>query len=133
MYLQKNVSRIGLEDYSNNYKCANNIYKKNIKYFQIMDSTYDNGMDTIFQFEHAAGGGHDRIDLSSIDAVPLLGGNQAFQFVGSGNFSMFGGSVRVTTVGGNSIVMVNTDSDAIAEMVILVDGVTGLTADDFIL
>lgn len=104
-----------------------------IKYFQIMDSTYDNGMDTIFQFEHAAGGGHDRIDLSSIDAVPLLGGNQAFQFVGSGNFSMFGGSVRVTTVGGNSIVMVNTDSDAIAEMVILVDGVTGLTADDFIL
>ncbi|MEQ1520021.1 MAG: hypothetical protein ABL936_02000 [Aestuariivirga sp.] len=104
-----------------------------IKYFQIMDSTYDNGMDTIFQFEHAAGGGDDRIDLSSIDANTSLGGNQAFQFVGSGNFSMFGGSVRVTTVGGDSVIMVNNDSDAIAEMVIIVDDVTGLTADDFIL
>lgn len=104
-----------------------------IKYFQIMDSTYDNGMDTIFEFEHAAGGGNDRIDLSSIDASTSLGGNQTFQFVGSSDFSSFGGSVRVTTVGGNSIVMVNNDNDAIAEMVILVDGVTGLTADDFIL
>lgn len=104
-----------------------------IKYLNISDSTYDGGMDTIFEFEHAAGGGHDRIDLSSIDAVPTLGGNQAFQFVGSGNFAMFGGSVRVTTVGGNTLVMVNNDSDATAEMVIVVDGVTGLTADDFIL
>lgn len=98
-----------------------------------MDSTYDNGMDTIFEFEHAAGGGHDRIDLSSIDASTSLGGNQTFQFVGSSGFSSFGGSVRVTTVGGNSIVMVNNDNDAMAEMVIIVDGVTGLTADDFIL
>lgn len=104
-----------------------------IKYLQISDSTYDGGMDTIFEFEHAAGGGHDRIDLSSIDAVPSLGGNQTFQFVGSGNFTMFGGSVRVTTVGGNTLVMVNNDSDATAEMAILVEGVTGLTADDFIL
>ena len=104
-----------------------------IKYFQIMDSTYDNGMDTIFEFEHAAGGGNDRIDLSSIDANTSLGGNQMFQFVGSSGFSSFGGSVRVTTVGGNSIVMVNNDYDATAEMVILVNGVTGLTADDFIL
>jgi serralysin len=104
-----------------------------IKYFQISDSTYDGGMDTILEFEHAAGGGDDRIDLSSIDANTSLGGNQTFQFVGSAGFSMFGGSVRVTTVGGNSVVMVNNDSDAIAEMVIIVDGVTGLTADDFIL
>lgn len=104
-----------------------------IKYFQISDSTYDGGMDTILEFEHAVGGGDDRIDLSSIDANTSLGGNQTFQFVGSAGFSMFGGSVRVTTVGGNSVVMVNNDSDAIAEMVIIVDGVTGLTADDFIL
>ena len=79
------------------------------------------------------GGGDDRIDLSSIDAVPSLGGNQAFQFVGSGNFAMFGGSVKVITVGGNTVVLVNNDSDATAEMAILVEGVTGLTADDFIL
>jgi serralysin len=104
-----------------------------IKYFQTMDSTYDNGMDTIFQFEHAAGGGDDRIDLSSLDANTSLAGNQAFQFVGSAGFSLAGGEVRVSTVGDKSVVMVDNDSDNTAEMVIIVDGVTGLTADDFIL
>jgi len=104
-----------------------------VKYFRLSDSTYVDGMDTIFNFEHFAGGGNDKIDLSFLDATSLLAGNQTFQFVGSASFSLAGGEVRVTTVGDKTVVMVDNDGDSAAEMVILVDGVTGLTADDFIL
>lgn len=104
-----------------------------IKYFQISDSTYNGGMDTILEFEHATGGGDDRIDLSSLDATTSLAGNQAFQFIGSAEFSSAGGEVRVLTTGGNTLVLVDNDGDDTAEMAILVNGVTGLTADDFIL
>ena len=104
-----------------------------IKYFRISDSTYDDGMDTIFNFEHFAGGGSDKIDLSFLDATSSLVGNQAFLFVGSAGFSSANGEVMVTTVGDKSVVMVDNDGDATAEMVIIVEGVTGLTANDFIL
>lgn len=103
------------------------------KYFRISDSTYDGGMDTIFSFEHMAGGGSDKIDLSFLDATTSLAGNQAFQFIGPAEFSSAGGEVRVLTTGGNTLVLVDNDGDDTAEMAILVNGVTGLTADDFIL
>lgn len=103
------------------------------KYFRLSDSTYEDGMDTIFNFEHFAGGGTDKIDLSFIDATSSLVGNQSFLFVGSAGFSSANGEVMVTTVGDKSVVMVDNDGDAAAEMVIIVEGVTGLTANDFIL
>lgn len=103
------------------------------KYFRLSDSTYDDGMDTIFNFEHFAGGGTDKIDLSFIDATSSLVGNQTFQFVGSAGFSLAGGEVSVVSVGDKTVVMVDNDADATAEMVIIVEGVTGLTANDFIL
>lgn len=104
-----------------------------IKYFRISDSTEDGGVDKIFNFEHFAGGGSDKIDLSSLDASSSLVGNQAFQFVGGAAFSSANGEVRLIEFGGDTLVWVDNDSDATAEMVIVVDGVTGLTADDFIL
>lgn len=104
-----------------------------VKYISISDSTFDGGMDEIFNFQNIAAGGNDKIDLSAIDANPSLAGNQAFQFVGSANFSLPGGEVRITTVGGNTVIMVDNDGDATAEMVILIHDTTGLTAGDFIL
>jgi Ca2+-binding RTX toxin-like protein len=103
-----------------------------IKYLRISDSTLDD-MDTIFGFEHFAGGGSDKIDLSSLDANSSLAGNQAFQFVGLAGFSSASGEVRLATFDGATLVMIDNDGDSAAEMVILVQGVTGLTADDFIL
>jgi Ca2+-binding RTX toxin-like protein len=104
-----------------------------IKYFRISDSAEDGGVDTIFNFEHFAGGGSDKIDLSYLDATFSLAGNQAFQFVGGAAFSSANGEVRLIEFGGDTLIWVDNDSDATAEMVIVVDGVTGLTADDFIL
>ncbi|MDO8352728.1 MAG: hypothetical protein Q7T14_04650 [Aestuariivirga sp.] len=104
-----------------------------IKYFRISDSSVDDGVDTIFNFEHFTGGGGDKIDLSYLDATSSLVGNQTFQFVGSAAFSSANGEVRLIEFGGDTLVWVDNDSDATAEMVIVVDGVTGLTADDFIL
>lgn len=104
-----------------------------IKYFRISDSTVDGGVDTVFNFEHFAAGGSDKIDLSYLDATTSLVGNQSFQFVGSAAFSSANGEVRLIEFGGDTLVWVDNDSDATAEMVIVVDGVTGLTSDDFIL
>ena len=90
-------------------------------------------LDEIFNFRNIAAGGIDKIDLSSIDANPSLAGNQAFQFVGSAGFSLPGGEVRLANFDGATLVMVDNDGDSTPEMLFLLHGVTGLTADDFIL
>jgi Ca2+-binding RTX toxin-like protein len=76
--------------------------------------------------------GEDVIDLSSIDADSGLAGNQAFAFIGASAFSAVG-QLRVTTTSGNTIVAGDTDGDGNADFEILVLGVTGLTAGDFVL
>jgi Ca2+-binding RTX toxin-like protein len=104
------------------------------------------GSDT-FDFnnvnESALGGQRDRItdfskvddfiDLSSIDANAGVGGNQAFDFIGSTAFSNTAGELRATTSSGNTIIAGDADGDGNADFSILAVGVTGLTAGDFIL
>lgn len=106
-----------------------------VKYIRISDST-DENMDEIFNFQNIAAGGSggkDKIDLSSIDANSSLAGDQAFTFVGSAGFTLPGGEVRLAQFDGATLVLVDNDGDSAAEMVILVHGVTGLVAGDFIL
>ena len=80
----------------------------------------DGGLDTIFNFEQYCCGGGDKIDLSYLDATTSLAGNQSFQFVGSAAFSSANGEVRLSSSRRHAG-LVDNDSDATAEMVIVVD------------
>lgn len=74
--------------------------------------------------------GQDKIDLSTIDAIAALGGDQAFVFRGTAGFTGVG---QVSYSGG--IVAINTDADTAAEYEIQLTGIvpTSLAATDFIL
>jgi Ca2+-binding RTX toxin-like protein len=86
--------------------------------------------DRITDFED----GLDKIDLSTIDAKTFLKGNQAFSFIGGGNFTAAGGQIRVSlTAQSNTLIQINTDHDKVAEMTLVVLGAPTLSAADFIL
>jgi Ca2+-binding RTX toxin-like protein len=100
-----------------------------VRYLKISDSRAGAGMDDIQGFV----AGQDKIDLRAIDARPSTQANEAFVFRGSGAFRSAGGEVRFVVDDGDLLVLVDTDADAAAEMVLRVDGVTSLLAADFIL
>lgn len=86
--------------------------------------------DVISDFQHLM----DKIDVADIDARATQAGNQAFTFIGTNNFSA-AGQIRYVVNGTtqDTYVLLNTDNDAAAEMVIKIDPVVGLSALDFIL
>jgi Ca2+-binding RTX toxin-like protein len=103
-----------------------------VRYFSLQESgTSAASRDRISNFDRGGQASDDKIDLSAIDARPNVAGNQAFSFVGQ--LTAAAGEVQVTVSGSDTLVIVDTDADASAEMSILVAGVTGLTAADFIL
>ena len=77
--------------------------------------------------------GEDVIDVSGIDANTGVGGNQSFSFVGSAAFSGTAGELRAINSGPNAVVAGDNDGDTVADFLILVAGVHGLTVGDFIL
>ena len=79
--------------------------------------------------------GQDRIDLSAIDAAYGIKGDQAFAFRGSLNLQDTDiGQIRFNAGPGNSVVVaVDINADGRGDMHILVQGVSSLTAADFIL
>ena len=77
--------------------------------------------------------GEDKIDLSAIDANLAKKGNQAFVFRSEGDFRSKAGEVLIEVSGSDSLVLIDIDGDVAPEMVIRLEGVTGLTAGDFIL
>ena len=85
--------------------------------------------DTIADFDHAQG---DRIDLSAIDAV-RGGQDPAFTFIGDAAFSGAKGELRFEVVDGGVLVSGNVNAGDVADFFIRVDGVTSLTAADFVL
>ena len=106
-------------------------------YFSTSESTAA-AQDRIVSFTFGAAAAGDKIDLSVIDAntTPGNAGNQAFTFAaGPGG----AGTVWVVNaaVGSDSIILVNNDGDAAADMQIAVaDGAVtqaGWAANDFIL
>jgi Ca2+-binding RTX toxin-like protein len=92
-------------------------------------------VDWIYDFDKGGGATDDKIDLSRIDAkTSSTTYNNTFVFEGTGGvFNSSYGEIRIIESGGNSYVYVDTDSDSSIEMRFVVAGVTGLTADDFIL
>lgn len=85
--------------------------------------------DTITDFSD-----DDKIDLSAFDTDLGEDGDQAFGFVGGAAFSGTGAEVRFTSIGGgDSLVEIDVNGDAAADMAIIVLNTTSLTEDDFIL
>ncbi|MBI2717513.1 MAG: cadherin domain-containing protein [Rhizobiales bacterium] len=82
--------------------------------------------DTIADF--ATG---DHIDLSAIDANLSVAGDQAFVLDTDGSFSI--GEIKLEVVGSDLLLSLNQDTDAAAELTVLLKNVTSLSASDFIL
>ena len=74
----------------------------------------------------------DRIDLSAVDAR-AGGRDNAFEFIGRDAFSGNAGELRFYTKSGAGWIAGDTDGDKTADLLIRVDGVTGLVASDFVL
>ncbi|CAN7528566.1 VCBS domain-containing protein [Mesorhizobium sp. LjNodule214] len=86
--------------------------------------------DTITDFVH----GTDKIDLSSIDANTVNGGDQAFSFGVPSNAATVANSITWSESGGNTIVRADINGDTTADFQITLTGIgLGLTASDFVL
>jgi glucose/arabinose dehydrogenase len=77
-------------------------------------------------------GARDHLDLAGIDANALRGGNQAFAFIGKGEFTT-AGQVRYEVAGSEARVFLNTDADHDAEGIIRLAGIRSLKSGDFVL
>lgn len=98
--------------------------------FELGDSAETkDGADMILDFN----GKRDLIDLSGIDANENKDGDQAFRFIENADFTGKAGQLRFERSGGDTHVLIDTDGDATADMVISLDGKFKLFADDFIL
>ena len=80
----------------------------------------------------------DLIDLSRIDANTLVGGDQAFNFIGSAAFSNTAGELRFENISlGGPIWLVQGDTDGNGvsdfEVVLVISPADPITASDFIL
>ncbi len=91
----------------------------------------DTARDLITDFKHAQG---DRIDFSTLDADPTLGGRQAFIFIGAAAFTAdHPGTVNYVIGATTTVVQINTNGDAAAEFQIELTGRVSLVAADFYL
>jgi serralysin len=102
------------------------------KYAAASDSGTGVNADQITDYEI----GIDKLNFGRIDANAGIGGDQAFNFVGTGAFSGGGaGSIRYQNSGGNLLVQVDVDGNGTADMEIILAGRAGgtLTTADFVL
>jgi len=76
---------------------------------------------------------HDIIHLAGVDANLLVGGDQAFSFIGSAIFSHTAGELRAYQAAGQTWIQGDIDGDGVADFLIRIDGLHTLTASDFIL
>ena len=99
--------------------------------FTSLSDSASTAQDRVSDFSLADG---DLIDLSAIDADAIAAGDQMLNFVGAGAFTGGGiGSVRVRQVGQNTVIFVDEGNGGAAEMIIRLNGIVALQADDFIL
>lgn len=88
------------------------------------------GIDLVTDFSRAQG---DKIDVSGIDARTGVTGNQAFSFIGTGDFTGTKGQLRIETVEDGLIISGDVNGDRIADFRIGVLNLFSLSAADFIL
>ncbi|MGK9232498.1 S8 family serine peptidase [Inquilinus limosus] len=87
--------------------------------------------DRITDFSRAQG---DKIDLSPIDAVTTVAGNQAFSFIGSGLYSHHAGELRFAfTSAGVTTIAGDVNGDGVSDFHIRLTGTIALIAADFVL
>jgi Ca2+-binding RTX toxin-like protein len=77
--------------------------------------------------------GTDTIDFSTIDANTAAWGNQAFTFIGAGDFHGVAGELHQQAVDADTIVSGDINGDAVADFQIQLNGAITLTPSDFIL
>ncbi|MGZ2412033.1 Ca2+-binding RTX toxin-like protein [Sphingomonas sp. F9_3S_D5_B_2] len=85
--------------------------------------------DVIHDFVH----GDDHIRLDYFDADTVLGGNQAFSFIGTAAFDGTAGELRYEAIGGATYVSGDTNGDGTADFMLRLDGNHPLTSGDFAL
>ncbi len=95
----------------------------------VSDSTLSKA-DTILDFRAKEG---DIIDLSGIDASTSAVGDQSFYFMGTGAFTRHAGELRYTADAAGAHVYGDTNGDGVADFHIIVAGLSGLQATDFVL
>jgi serralysin len=98
------------------------------KYQSASDSFPGASHDVITDFVH----GVDKIDLKFVDAAVGVSGDQAFRFIGTGNFG-FEGDLRVAFVNGNTLIQGNTDTDSAPEFEVQLNGLHTISSSDFVL
>lgn len=86
------------------------------------------GIDTIVDFDPSEG---DIIDLSGIDAVSRKSGDQAFDFIGKGDFSGKAGELRFEKSKGQTVIEGDTNGDGKADFILHLEGKYTVTADFF--
>jgi Ca2+-binding RTX toxin-like protein len=96
------------------------------------DAVSDSGIginaDRIIDFTR----GVDKIDLSRIDAI-AGGGDDAFTFIGSGNFSNKAGELRYSSTSAGTVLAGDVNGDGVADFEILLTNKVIPTAADFLL
>jgi Ca2+-binding RTX toxin-like protein len=75
--------------------------------------------------------GQDKIDLSAVDANSVVGGDQAFSFIGTSAFSGTAGELHYQQIGGNTYVSGDTNGDGLADFMVKLDGLHTLVGTDF--
>jgi serralysin len=87
-------------------------------------------MDLVTDFSRAQG---DRIDVSGIDAKSGVSGNQAFTFIGTGDFTGAKGQLRIEVVADGLILSGDRNGDRVDDFRIGLLDLTRLSAGDIIL
>jgi len=95
---------------------------------QLLDSRVGSGRDVIVDFTKG-----DRINLSAIDASSKAGGDQAFAFMGSADFTGKAGELHAILAGDDTLIEGDVNGDAKADFQIELPGIHTLAASDFIL
>ncbi|QZH76706.1 MAG: calcium-binding protein [Erythrobacter sp.] len=88
-----------------------------------------NTADRITDFDRAQG---DKIDLSAVDAI-FGGEDDGFDYIGSVAFSGTAGELRWAHEGGNTMIYMDVNGDALADYAIRLDGTINLVEASFIL
>ncbi len=86
--------------------------------------------DVITDFNRVEG---DKIRLTTIDANPVLAGDQAFAWLASGAFTGQPGQLHYAQSGPDLIVSGDIDGDGVADFQFKVLGLSSLQASDFFL
>lgn len=95
--------------------------------FVSLSDSAGNAKDTILDFSRV-----DRIDLSGIDANSRAFGNQAFQYIGSDDFSGKAGELRYEKKASGTYILADVNGDKLADFVIHLDGAITLCEYEFI-